>query len=50
MVADVGGTLAEAGGFVNFAETFELAFEALEGVGGGEVGVAAGFEEVGAVK
>jgi len=49
VIADVGGALAEAGGFVYFAEALEFAFEALEGVEGAEVGVAAGFEEVGAV-
>ena len=32
VVADVGGALAEAGGFVDFAEALELAFEALQGV------------------
>ncbi len=49
MVADVGGAFAEAAGFFYFSEAFEFAFEALKGVGGSEVGVAAGFEEVGAV-
>ena len=49
MVADVGGAFAEAGGFFDFAQLFELCFEAHEGVGGADVGVAASFEEVGAV-
>ena len=49
VVANVGGALAEAGGFFDFAEAFKLPFEALEGVGGPDVGVAAGFEEVGAL-
>ena len=46
MVADVGGALAEAGGFFDFAEAFEFAFEALQGVDGAKVGVAAGFEKI----
>ena len=50
VVANVGGALAEAGGFVDFAEAFEFSFETLEGVEGAEVGIAAGFEEVGAVE
>ncbi len=49
MIADVGGALAEADGFFDVADTLEFGFEADEGVGGGEVGVAAGFEEVLAV-
>ena len=48
-VADVGGALAEAGGFFDFPEALEFAFEAREGVEGAEVGVAALFEELGAV-
>ncbi len=50
MVADVGGTLAKACGFVDFAETLKFAFEVLEGVEGTEIGIAAVFEEVGAVE
>ena len=49
VVADVDGALAEAGSFFDFAEAIEFGLEADEGVGGGEVGVAAVFEEVGAV-
>ncbi len=45
---DVGGALAQAGGFVYIFEAFELAFEAGEGVEGAGVGVAAFFEELGA--
>ena len=49
VIADVGGALAEAGGFVDFAESLEFAFESLEGVDGAEIGIAACFQEVGAV-
>ena len=49
VIADVGGALAQAGGLFDFAQAFEFAFEAWEGVEGAEVGVAARFEEVCAV-
>ncbi len=50
MGADVGGTLAQAGGFFDVADAVELAFEPNKCVDGAEVGVAVGLEEVGAVR
>ena len=46
---DVGGALAQAGGFVHILQALQFAFETSEGVERAGVGVAALFQEIGAL-
>ena len=50
LLADVGGAFAERRGLFDSAQALELELEAMQRIGEGEVEVAAGFEEVFAVK